>query len=208
MGTVSNFIAEVIEIVVRNPQHLVRFKTTATNPFCPPKELKRMFETPGVVEEFDKANLVSSIEEDDFDICTVGVGYSDVVADRVRSYYATRSGLSIFLDVFKDTTTFIPAKDGFQIDGSRTPEYQAFLDNLVVGQEVQCTLFGIGIVSSISENCCENEFLKPGDKPVRIVTVDFGICDVTQRYGYYLEGHPISVAFIGNTLQPVKEQTS
>ena len=101
MGTVSNFITEVIEIVVRNPQHLVRFKTTATNPFCPPKELKRMFETPGVVEEFDKANLVSSIEEDDFDICTVGVGYSDVVADRVRSYYATRSGLSIFLDVFK-----------------------------------------------------------------------------------------------------------
>lgn len=208
MGTVNNFIAEVIEIVVRNPQHLVRFKTTATNPFCPPKELKRMFKTPSVVEEFDKANLVISIEEDDFDICTVGVGYSAVVVDLVRSYYAKRSGLTIFLDVFKDTMIVIPSKDGFQIDGSRTPEYQFFLDNLVVGQDVRCTLKGPGTVSNITENCCDNEFLKPGDKPVRIVTVEFGVGSDIQHRADYLEGHPISVAFIGNTLQPVKEQTS
>ena len=102
----------------------------------------------------------------------------------------------------------VPSKDGFQLDGSRTPEYQSFLDNLVVGQDVRCTLNGPGTVSNITEDCCDNEFLKPGDKPVRIVTVEFGVGSDIQHRVDYLEGNPISVAFIGNTLQPRNEQTS
>ena len=205
MGTVSDFIANVMEIVVRNPQHLVRFKTTASNPFCPPKELKRMFETPGVVEEFDKANLMISIEEDDSYICTVDVGYSDVVADRVRSYYATHSGLSIFLDIFKETTIFTPAKDGFRMDFNCTPEYKAFLKNITVGQKIRCALNGVGIVSGISEDCCDNEFLKLGDAPVQIVTVDFNVGTCMVHSVDYLAGSPIPTAYIGNTLYPILE---
>lgn len=200
MGTLSNFITDVIELVVKNPQHLVRFKTTPDNPFLSPREMLRMFTMPGVMEDFTKANLVVSTEEDSFDTCIVGVGYSDVVADRVRKFYANRTELSIFLDVFQETTIVVPSKDGFQIDGSRTQNYQTFLDNLEVKQPVRCTLYGPGIVYKIDENCCDNEALKPGDKPVRIVTVHFSD---NFKECCYLNGHPINVAYIGNTLYPL-----
>ena len=204
MGTVSDFIANVMEIVVRNPQHLVRFKTTASNPFCPPKELRRMFETPGVVEEFNKANLMISIEEDDSYICTVGVGYSDVVADRVRSYYATHSGLSIFLDIFKETAIFVPCASGFELAPCCAHDHASFIAGLEVGKKVRCTIHGIGVITHYESCAAVDDTLEHINDPRHVATVKFAKLGNETNVNY-VDGCPIFSRFIGCTLRAAEE---
>lgn len=200
MNTVDEFICDIMEIVVKNPQHLVRIRSTAGNPFCSAKELKLMLEHPVVVPACLNANLFAEISEDDESLVTIGLGYADVVADHIRQYYARRRGLVVTMDIFKETAIFVPCASGFELAPCCAHDHANFIAELEVGKKVRCTIHGTGVVTHYESCAAVDDTLEHVNDPRHVATVKFGKPGNETNVNY-VDGCPIFSRFIGCTLR-------
>ena len=204
--SIAEGMTEILTVVAQHPKHIIGIAVSEGNPYCRPSMLKTLLDhtLSDHLSEMAGIKAASNVGDSGYGV----IGYEEPFHDLFRKYACdilnAEKRFSVAKSLLSEVTVFVPTENGLQLFSEHTAEYVPFVRSLKIGDKVRCIINGIGEVIDITTDCCDNDNLKPGDRPMSILTIvgtDTG--GAIWRHTYSDDGTCISQACVGRTLRPL-----